>query len=154
MRKILLLVFMGAALPAWAATDGAPPLAKAVRQALGSVRGDYFVPNRPVSAQILMGLGVPDPVKHIADGNDLLSGCRPHSCDEKASVIVTPAGAMLAAGLIYFRCDPPGASKDCAPGPHLAIFLKRNDDRPTLARELRDWAARKGYTGAAETVRY
>ena len=156
--KILPLVFSVSALlaPARAATDGvsSPNIAKSVQQELGAVHGDYFVPNRPVSAQIMMGLGIPNPVRPIADGNLLRSGCRPHSCDEKSAVIVTPAGAMLAAGLIYLSCDGDLDKRrpavDCKLRPRLRIFMKQKNDRPALVQELKDWAAREGFTGAAE----
>jgi len=150
-RKILPLVFLVAALaaPVQAATKDVslPAVGKSLRQAFGGMRHDYFVPGRRVSDQIMMGLGVPNPPRPIADGNSLLSGCRPHSCDEKAAVIVTPAGAMLAAGLIYLGCDQP--TTDCAMAPHLTLFLQQKN--AAFARELQDWAVRQGYKGAAQT---
>jgi len=159
-RKILFFVFSAAALlaPVRAATldHYSPDVAKSVRLGFGDIRGDYFV-DRPVSDQIMMGLGIPNPTKSLADGNYLISGCRRHSCDEKSAVIVTAKGATLAAGIIYFRCGgdpvkrPSAPPVDCTLGPHLRIFMKQKNDRPAFAQELQDWAAREGYKGTPET---
>lgn len=156
--KILPFVFSAVALlaPARAATDDVPSdaLVKSVHREFGGIRYDYFVPGRRVSKQVMMGLGIPNPARHVADGNILISGCRPHSCDEKSAVIVTPAGAMLAASLIYLSCDGDMDKRrpavDCKLRPHLRIFIKQKNDRPALVQELKDWAAREGFTGAAE----
>ena len=75
-----------------------------VRSEFGAIYGSYFLPDRLVSEQIIMGLGIPDPTVELPGGNYLVSGCRPHSCDEKAAAIVTPAGVVLMAGLINFHC--------------------------------------------------
>ncbi|HKX64135.1 MAG TPA: hypothetical protein VJM78_02420 [Rhizomicrobium sp.] len=156
--KILLFIFSVAAVltPVWAATDDIPwpAVVKSVRHEFRGIRYNYFGPNWLVNEQIIMGLGIPNPARHVADGNTLVSGCRPHSCDEKSAVIVTPAGAMLAAGLIYLSCDGDLDKKipavDCKLRPRLRIFMKQKNDRPALAQELKDWAAREGFAGAAE----
>ena len=149
--KILSLVFAAAALlaPARAATldHYSPDVAKSVRLEFGGIRKGYFVPGWRVSDQIMTGLGIPNPTKRLADGNYLISGCRQHSCDEKSALIVTQAGAMLAAGLIHFRCS----RQECDTVPHLTIFMKKKNDRPAFVQELQDWAVRQGYKGASET---
>jgi hypothetical protein len=147
--------------PADAATDDAsfPAVYKSIRHEFGSIRGGYFIPDRRVSEQIMMGLRIPYPTMHLADGNYLISGCRPHSCDEKASVIVTAAGVALMAGLIHFQCnqDPnkpnpaPAGAVSCDLVPRFTILAKQRNNHPVLAQELRDWAAREGYDGATET---
>ena len=157
-RKILPFVFSAVALlaPARAATDDVPSdaLVKSVHREFGGIRHNYFGRRWRVSEQVMMGLGIPNPARHVADGNYLISGCRRHSCDEKSAVIVTPAGAMLAAGLIYLSCDGdldkrmPAVA--CALRSHLRIFMKQKNDRTALVQELKDWAAREGFTGAAE----
>jgi len=157
-RKILPFVFSAAALltPAGAATDDVsePNFVKSIQHEFGAIRHDYFGRRLRLSEQIFREMGIPNPPRPSADGNILISGCRPHSCDEKSSVIVTPAGAMLAAGLIYFSCngdlDQRKSAVHCELRPHLMIFMKQKNDRPTLVQELKDWAAREGYTGAAE----
>lgn len=99
-----------------------------------------------------MGLGIPDATVHLADGNYLQSGCRRHSCDEKAAIIVTPTGAMLAAGLIYFPCSlPPSLADNCELIPRLMVFEKRGNSQPVLLRELQDWAEHEGQIKATET---
>ncbi|HSS12560.1 MAG TPA: hypothetical protein VLL04_01620 [Rhizomicrobium sp.] len=148
-RKILSFVFSAIALfaptGAYALDHYSPQVAKSVRHEFGGIRQDYFTSGR-VSDQVMMGLGIPDPTKPLTDGNYLISGCRHHNCPEKSAVIVTPAGTMLAAGLIHFRCTP----RDCDSVPHLTIFMTKRNDRPAFVQELQDWAAREGYKGAAE----
>jgi hypothetical protein len=154
-RKIITLAFLASALsaPGRAATPDlyTPAIAKSVLHEFGGMRRDYFVPGRRVSDQIMMGLGIPDPTKRLADGNYLISGCRQHSCTEKSAVIVTPAGTMLAAGIIYFPCAMEKAAQDCFMTPYLRIFTKKKNDRPAFVQELQDWAAREGFKGAPET---
>jgi hypothetical protein len=128
-----------------------PAVAKSIRQEFGPLRGDYFVRNRRVSDQIIMGLGIPNPERKISDGNFLQSGCRRHYCPEKSAVLVTPSGMMLAAGMIYFPCSGEKAAPDCFETPHLRIFMKKKHDRPGFVQELQDWAVRVGYKGAAQT---
>src|SRR5258708_2210594 len=158
MPNILPFVFAAVALlaPARAATDDVrwPAVVKTVQHEFGGIRHNYFGRNWRVSEQIIMGLGNPNPTRPIAHGNYLVSGCRPHSCDEKSSLIVTPAGALFAAGMIYLRCrgdmDKRKPLVACDFRPHFRIFMKQKNDRPALVQELQDWAAREGYTGAAE----
>ena len=155
--NILSFVFSAIALSASAKAGTldryTPAVAKSVRQEFGGIRQDYFLPGRPVSDQVMMGLGIPNPNKLLPEGNTLISGCRRHSCDEKSAVIVTSAGAMLAAGMIYFSCSPkPGdRTRNCDFGPYFRIFLKKQNDRPDFVQELQDWAVRQGYKGAPET---
>ena len=153
--KTLSFVFSAVALMslAKAAADEVshPAVAKSIRQEFGTLRGDYFV-DRLVSDQIIMGLGIPNPERKISDGIFLQSGCRRHSCDEKSAVIVTPAGTMLAAGMIYSPCSVEKAAPDCFKISYLKIFMKKKNDRPVFVQELQNWAASVGYKGdAAET---
>jgi len=60
-----------------------------------------------------MGLGIPSSTKMLSDENYLVSGCRPHSCYEKAAVIVTPAGKLLMAGLIHFSLSSERGQAKC-----------------------------------------
>lgn len=155
-RKIPPFVFSAIALlsPAKIAADEVshPAVGKSIRQELGNLRGDYFVRGGGVSDQIIMGLGIPNPEKKISDGNFLQSGCRRHSCDEKSAVIVTPAGTMLAAGMIYSPCSVNNAAPDCFMTVHLKIFMKKKNNRPAFVQELQNWATGVGYKGGpAET---
>ena len=119
------------------------------------MRGSYFLPDRRVSEQILMGLGgPPDPTVWLSGGSTLISACRQHSCDEKAAVVVSKGGQLLAAGLISFHCRHiAGASfpETCDDKSVLTLFLRHRKGRETYAQELRAWAAREAVTGPAET---
>jgi len=156
--KILVLVLSAAAAPARAASRDIPSdvLVKSVEHEFGGMRHNYIGRSWRVNEQIFMGMGVPNPDKTVADGNILISGCRRHSCDEKTAIIVTPAGAMLAAGMIYFRCpddlDKRKPPVDCDYRPYFRIFLKRKNDRPALVQELKDWAAGEKFTGEPEKL--
>lgn len=125
-----------------------PAVYKSVRHEFGSIRGSYFIPDKLVSEQIIMGLGIPNPIVRLVDGNYLISGCRPHSCDEKTAVIVTSASTVLIAGLINFHChrDTTKANSAsakaviCERDPRLTVLVTRENRQPVLTQELRDWA--------------
>jgi hypothetical protein len=139
--------------------DDGPVLAKAIRKEFGSARGDYFVFGGLVSAQVGMGFGNSDPTRRLGDGNYLVSGCRHQSCDEKAAVIATPAGAVLAAGLINFPCvfhrkvTGVECRKNSTDPPVLTVFVKKRNNQPAILQDLKDWADgvqladRKAYPG-------
>lgn len=136
-----------------------PAVYRSVQHEFGSDRGSYFVPDKPVSEQIIMGLGIPNPTVPLAEGNYLVSGCRPHSCDEKAAVIVTPTGMILMAGLINFHCHrdvaknspTPAGAVICEHDPRLTVLVTRKNNQPALAQELRDWAERESQIRVTET---
>jgi len=119
------------------------------------MRGSYFLPNRRISEQILMGLGgPPDPVVRLADGSTLVSACRQHSCDEKAAVIASATGKLLAAGLISFHCRHVAGARfpeTCDDQSALTLFLRQTKARETYAQELRAWAMREAVAGPTET---
>jgi hypothetical protein len=99
-------------------------------RAFGERRVSYFVHGLGLSGQFLIGLNVGAPTRLLPDGNYLFSGCRHHSCHEKAAVIATPSGSILAGGLIHFQCL--GADEQPLPDPcddkhRLAVFVKPTD---------------------------
>jgi hypothetical protein len=98
-----------------------------------------------VSEQLSMGLGLPDPPQPLAHGTTLFSGCRVHSCDEKAAIVAAHDGTALAFSLIYFPCDnqraKAGAMREiCANKPRQKIFLKRRS--VDVERSLEGWGQR------------
>jgi hypothetical protein len=156
-----ILFAIAALTTASAATGGVslPAVFRSVRHEFGGARGGYFVPNRLVSEQVIMGMGIPSPTRHLADGNYLVSGCRRHSCDEKAAVIVTPVGVILAAGLINFHCyrnapkhnPAPVRAAGCDHDPRLTVIVRQKNNQPVLTQELQSWAAREGHVRTTET---
>jgi len=124
-----------------------PAVFASLRHQFGSARGDYLYPRGIVGEQIGAALGIPAPTLQLPDGNALVSGCRPHSCDEKAAIIVAPDGTVFAAGLINFHCG----ARVCDAKPRLTIFVTRARAQPVLSQELQDWAARAANVGVTET---
>jgi hypothetical protein len=113
---------------------------------LGGMRGSYFIPNHLVSEQISMGLSRPNPILRLAHGTNLISGCRLHSCDEKAAVVVTDDGLALAFSLIHYSCRrvrdrAQDVRSVCADKPRQDIFLKRRS--VDVENDLRTWAQRE-----------
>lgn len=146
---ILLLFLLGA--PTFAAPNVAnlPP---SLRAFFGTMRGDFFLPRHLISQQVMLGLSIPDPLPKqrsvtVPDGMTLISGCRLHSCDEKAAVVVDGRGNVSGAALINFRCRPSGM---CWKEPILTIFLRHNDDK--VATTFRDWAEIKGVNKSSEVI--
>jgi len=67
--------------------------------------GDFILPWKSLAWQVDEGIGVgPSYFRELSDGRRLLWGCRRHSCDEKAAVVMSPDGKVEAAALIHFRC--------------------------------------------------
>lgn len=140
-----------------AARISTPVVYQSIRSEFGNSHGSYLVPNGLVSEQIIMALGIPQPLIKLADGDYLLSGCRPHSCDEKAAVIVTSRGQVLAAGLINFRCHlnsskPYIGTTVCDRNAHLTLFLRKKVGRSALDLELRNWASRQTHVQTVESL--
>jgi len=122
-----------------------PTISRSLSHEFGAARGSFLVPSGLISEQIMMALGIPNPDLQLASGEYLVSGCRPHSCDEKAAVIVTPRGMVMAAGLINFHCHrlftKSGKPIRCDARPRLTLFLKQNSSRFDLKRQLKNWAS-------------
>jgi hypothetical protein len=147
---LFLCILLGSLIPQFHVAAGSPDVgaaafASAQRQ-LGSMRGDYFVPNALVSEQLSMGLGIPNPIRRSSGGINLVSGCRIHSCDEKAAIVATNDGRALAVSLIYFPChNQRGKSgrirEVCEGKPRQDIFLERRS--VDAENDLRAWAQRE-----------
>lgn len=128
-----------------------------VLRQFGTLRGDYFLPKALVGEQLNMGLGIRDPAVMLPDGNYLVSGCRPHSCTEKAAIIASTSKQILAAGLIHFHCrevvDGMAKRTDCETGkPRLAVFVRAANKSPAILKDIQDWARRAGNVSATEII--
>jgi hypothetical protein len=73
---------------------------------LGARRGGYIGrPEELVRLQVREALsGPPDQSLLLEDGARILSGCRLHSCDEKAAVVLSRANEVQAVGLVSSQC--------------------------------------------------
>lgn len=149
------LVVQGASADAPDFGRAGPPMsvvATSLQQGLGAMRGSYLMPDALVSSQILQSIGIPDRTERLDDGNYLLSGCRMHSCDEKAAIIANPDGKMVASALIHFHCHVVrGGEVDCDSAPRLTLFLKSDPHRDILSQELKSWARRVATVSEIET---
>lgn len=132
-------------------------MATALHKFAGPLRGNYMQVYPPlVGDQILEGLtGPPDPILDLAGGLRLVSGCRQHSCDEKAAVILSRGYRVEAAAIISPHCHwtrpPHSTRKGNLNGPSkcdydhdvLTVFLHRSARSDGLDKALQDWAKSK-----------
>ena len=120
----------------------------------GPLSGDYLRPQMSLRWAITSTLdGPPEPDASLAQGWRLESGCRRHSCDEKAALLWDATGKLRAAALIHFSCSAPGllppGERPCDVEPTLTI-VSRPDDRAANRRSLLDWAATHIEVGRVE----
>jgi hypothetical protein len=141
-------VVLGAA----AAASGADnALYTSLTHDFGRLKGNYVGSSAwPVSRQIDECLSIPGDTKSLPDGDTLVSGCRQHSCDEKAAVITGHGGKAIAAALINFHCTKQVSA--CENAPHLTIFVRTKNNRPALTKELQAWAKEAENATTTETV--
>lgn len=125
-------------------------MSKSLGSSFGRLRGSYFRAGGLVSNQVWEGMGVPGDDIHLPDGNYLVAGCRHHSCDEKAAMVVTATGTMLAAGLIHFPCFGHN-DENCPFHPILTMFVKKKSDQMVVTKDLQGWAAPYGPFVKTET---
>jgi hypothetical protein len=117
----------------------------AVRRFLGDLRGDYTLAWEPTYSQVSDALTVPDPLLRLGDGAALVSGCRRHSCMEKAAVVMSAKGEAVAVGIIHANCHfVRGAGKprkkpdyNCTDSMRLTMFLTRDG---AYREVLESWA--------------
>jgi hypothetical protein len=123
---------------------------KSLERLLPDRPGDFILPYKSIEWQVYEALGVaPLHARALPDGRRLLWGCRRHSCDEKAAIVVSPEGKVEAAALLHARCRfattadarrPPRRRQiDCdTPDLNLTVFVHVTQTyRPDFER----WAA-------------
>jgi hypothetical protein len=112
------------------------------------MRGDYFWRGGLVAEQVIAGIGVPEDPVAVGNGLYLISGCRAHSCSEKAAILARENSVVVAAALVHFRCRPDGKGKagkrrtPCDDKHSLTIFRRNLFDSRDVQRILMDWAYR------------
>lgn len=95
----------------------------ALRSFAGAARGNYLAANTSLAEQLHLALGgPPDEPRRLADGNWLFTACRAHSCMEKGAIVVDARGAIVAAGLLNFRCGT--GRNPCSDNWALDIFVR------------------------------
>lgn len=166
MRHILALTMIAAGLWSGAALTAALPATDALRAAntesnkiFGNMRENLHLPAANLGNSIGEFMTVHDEPVELAGGATLISGCRPHSCDEKAAAVIGPDGrALQAVALRHFRCrsqlpDRVPPVVQCDKHATLLVYLIRATGEPAgqatsavLLDQLRQWGARAGYT--------
>jgi hypothetical protein len=73
----------------------------ALTEFLGDIRGDYISPDMPVVNQVMVMNGLPQEDDVVRGNSTIHSGCRPHSCPEKAAVVYDENGKIQAVGLMH-----------------------------------------------------
>lgn len=118
-----------------------------IRQFSPDVYGDYLTDQSMALADALVEAigGPPDPGEiMLADGRLIYSGCRQHSCDEKAAALLD-GNELQAMALIHFNCSSRRyemTGDACLDIPMLTIVLRSPTD--VAARTLlTDWARSK-----------
>ena len=133
-------------------------LVKAANAILGDRKGDFSYPGEPTADALVETTGVPRELREVAPHIYFISGCRPHSCDEKsASLVDLDDGRLLVSGLRNFHCRAgskgTGPSTECDGQPRLTIFVYQT--KPAVAQRLsqeeqlkiiRQWANQFGYS--------
>lgn len=123
-----------------------------MRSLAGDVRGNYFLPNQSLADAVAQSMGIPNPDAPLSDDLRVVSGCRPHSCVEKAALVADQNGNVHAFGLVNFACGPTGksAAQTCRAQPVLFIVQKESD--PATYSALTEWAARQTGKSLPATV--
>lgn len=109
-------------------------------QALGHFvsgsKASYFKPNRPLSEQVLQGLGGPtENVVALPDKHYLFSGCLSRDCGGIASaVIVNEFGQIEAVGFSSFHCDTV-----CDESRYLDFYFRKDTQDEALLSALKAW---------------
>jgi hypothetical protein len=127
------------------AADGthAASLLKDIEQYFGAERGGYVHPQWLVSKQVYQSLQHPAPrnepaVPQVrnADTLQIVQGCRPKSCTEKAAVVYD-GSKLVGAAIISSKChEPDGRSSPCDDFATLTIFEKNGVSNTGAASEL------------------
>jgi hypothetical protein len=66
------------------------------------------------------------------------TACQAHQCSEKGALVVTPAGAIVAVGILHSTCAMQRHGPTCFNDNVLSIYAR--GERPTVLADLGDWA--------------
>ncbi len=135
---------------AWYDLSG-PWQSRAVHRLVGQRRADFIEPNDLVIHQFNLGMSGPeDPTTPLSGHRRLMSGCRFHSCYEKAAVVLTAANNAEAVGIVHFHCryaPRPKHSKlsrrryvDCDSSSRLTMYIAAGRDAQDDSSALIRWA--------------
>lgn len=109
----------------------------ALREFVGENRSDWLYPGETEFEQVLTALGGPsDPPLYLTEEIRRFSGCRFHSCLEKALVFIGNSGEILAAGIMHFNC-----SGSCDDEYTMTLYLR--EFHPLIIKNTIEWSLKK-----------
>jgi len=109
-----------------------------VSRFLGARHTPYFE-RATIADQALEALGGPaDPPRHFGSFWRF-TACRPHSCTEKAAVVLRTDGQIVAVALLHSACVPP--SLDCITDETLTIYSSNGPEVKGVIEDLSSWAS-------------
>ena len=157
---ILTVIYMG---DIYAAPLPASELFTALRDDIprifGTARADLHQPNVLLKDAVREYMQIPDGTPTEVDGLTFVSGCRPHSCDEKSAALIDNASRHVQAiGIRHFHCSlgPAGPVACDRDATLLMVLVQRagqgTASEPMLRQQLERWAAQFGL-GHAEIRR-
>lgn len=110
---------------------------KKISRFLTGKRTPYFE-RATVADQALEALGgLADPPYHYGQFWRF-TACRPHSCPEKAAVVLRSDGQIVAVALLHSACVPP--TLDCTTDETLTIYASNDRGREVVIKDVSDWA--------------
>lgn len=133
---------------------------KELLRVFGDARGNFYVPNALYAETVWQFLTIHSNLEETVQELDkniyFLPGCRPHSCHEKAAVVVdVKEERLLAVAIRHFNCRPDPVEQKrttCDNFPTLNIFLPTDADHPNaeaLRKKyepvMRAWGKKWGY---------
>lgn len=74
----------------------------------------------------------------LKNGYSVYTACGQFSCQNKAIAVMDPKGALVAAGMIGYRC--PGAGGECKTTPAAYGFIRKGMENSFPRTILTDWA--------------
>ncbi|WP_277965030.1 hypothetical protein [Pseudomonas sp. RIT-To-2] len=129
-----------------------PEYKKPIEVFFGGMSGSYIPGSKMVGAQVIDALTIQDDVRPIvarssatSAGSTLLTGCRQHSCFEKAAVVLDAEKNVLAAALISYKCQMLNGSPKhatCDKTPTLTIFTPPHSEEVN-SKTLENWGLTK-----------
>lgn len=142
-----------------AASEVLTALRDDIPRIVGAARADLHQPNVLLKDAVRDYMQIPDGTPTEVDGHTLISGCRPHSCDEKSAALIDHASHHVQAiGIRHFHCSqgPAGPVACDRDATLLMVLVQRagqgTASEPVLRQQLERWAARFG-TGHEEIRR-
>ena len=107
----------------------------ALRKFVGNQSANWLYEDGTEIGQVIDVLGgPPDDKVELPSGLLRFSACRPHSCDEKGAVFLTPDGTIEVIAILHFNCG-----NGCSDAYTLTILVHKEDEH--FVKHAETWAA-------------